>query len=79
MADNPFSEEILPCPFCGEAAEVYRINGEFNVACKSAGCYFGNTTRSAPFGYTYAKDAVDLWNRRTPIQSLIVKPEKDNG
>lgn len=55
--------ELLPCPFCGEHAEIYsepdmRIYPEYAVRC--TGCGMGDG------GYRRREYVADAWNTRTP-------------
>jgi hypothetical protein len=50
------SDELLPCPFCGDAPEI--IN--FSVHCNNAYC------EAQPFtAGQFITEAIDAWNRRT--------------
>lgn len=55
------TDELLPCPFCGEHAEVYDFkDGRYLVECSNTNCDV--------YPYTsihYDKeDAIAAWNRR---------------
>lgn len=62
---------LLPCPFCGGKATVYKVNGgpEFDVCCDYMGCCYGGTSRNGTVGYTNKSDVVSLWNRRAKVMA----------
>lgn len=62
---EPPVPKVLPCPFCGTSAEVYRISvsGDFQWrgCCKSLTCAL---TNGVNLDGTSRKEAVDTWNKR---------------
>jgi len=70
------NEKLLPCPFCGGAAEIEEI-GRVMAGRWSAGC-----TDPICFGYqsmtTYPSEceAVAAWNTRAP---LVVEGDADEA
>ena len=59
--------ELLPCPFCGSAAEIHVMNmvvGQVaNIRCSS--CIASNVIFCEPsYNGDIAKDAADAWNKR---------------
>lgn len=68
------SEELLPCPFCGGAAQIFfretlENRQVFKIGCSDEDC-FGYKNVSTDWGVTTrtVRHAVGAWNRRTPIQ-----------
>lgn len=51
--------KLLPCPWCGEAAEIIDHGSSYRVVCST--CW-------PPWGDTRA-EAIAAWNRRTPAVS----------
>jgi hypothetical protein len=59
------SEQLLPCPFCGEAPEIVTSGtGIVTVYCTSPICYISPNVS----GY-HIDEAAILWNRRQPVES----------
>lgn len=58
------SEELKPCPFCGEKEELYPamkgMGGGKPYAIDCVGCGFDFVPRAGV-------DVIAAWNRRTPI------------
>ena len=66
-----------PCPFCGNEAKVVRLpNNEFLVQCTKVGNCYGHRYNTSGEGYTYEKDAIEVWNRRMEDRKLFPKPEQ---
>ena len=70
------SYKLLPCPFCGCAAEIVEErkcagHGEFPkigyVRCSICHASSGEVITDGFYGYTTTlQDAVELWNKRIP-------------
>jgi len=59
--------ELKPCPFCGSKAKLVKTQKkEYFVGCTRIGNCYGNPACECNLGYKYKKDAIELWNRRTP-------------
>ena len=62
------SEQLKPCPFCGEA-DALRVSPAprdlRRVFCIACGCLSGCTVDGA--------SAIEKWNRRAPSPSAVVK------
>jgi hypothetical protein len=67
---------LLPCPFCGSPAEIWR-HGEYWVRCTRLGVCYGGTLKGSENGFTFEADAVELWNRRasSPENGRHAAPE----
>lgn len=68
-------KKLLPCPFCGGEAELYRTrhipNGfDYTPRCKKSGCC-GRLTKK----YGLKDTAVDFWNTRVPMQKIVGRLE----
>jgi Lar family restriction alleviation protein len=60
MGKPPIVERLLPCPFCGAAAEVEQsIIGGVTVCCEVFDC-----VAAGPLRDTEA-EAIEAWNTRT--------------
>lgn len=62
-------QALLPCPFCGAEASLYRGMTEGNIGrariyCASANC-FGPRTTAENF-----EDAAVQWNQRAPLMGV---------
>jgi len=56
--------KLKRCPFCGSKAKLFETGrGEYLVKCTRLGVCYGYMNES-DLGFTYEKDAVELWNRR---------------
>jgi len=68
---KPIDQELLPCPFCGDKAEVYEVaDGQCYVACVNDECNGQNGYESS------MADAVKRWNRRAAVQPAgVAVPE----
>ncbi len=65
---SPIEAELLPCPFCGNKAELSGCfpNGQYYITC--TGC-------RVSLWYDRKDKAIGAWNRRTkPVSELIEKP-----
>lgn len=62
-------DELKPCPFCGEQAEVYETpsNGYTIVARHDDCCCFSNLMWGR--GYETEEEAIEAWNRRANDES----------
>jgi hypothetical protein len=56
--------KLKQCPFCGSKAELVKTSrNEYRVKCTRLWiCY--SEMNETDLGFTYEKDAVELWNRR---------------
>lgn len=65
------SVKLLPCPFCGEAEELYQalhgMGGGVPFAIDCLGCGMDFTPREG-------NDVVAAWNRRVPAASPAERP-----
>jgi len=66
--------ELLPCPFCGGEAEVYRVGNAHTkkrsvvVDCKTSGCTIKMTVGVIHQSLDWAEGkAIEKWNTRLPI------------
>ncbi len=75
---------LLPCPFCGSAAEPYP-DGDMeghSIMCTGKGALFGGERSDCPlnsFGYATREEAVAAWNRRSLIASSRAASLGDGG
>jgi len=53
--------ELKPCPFCGEEAEMYETNEGCRVLCFGSGCIMN----ALKVQYTHEKFAIAAWNKRS--------------
>lgn len=64
------SEGLLPCPFCGSAAEMREIRVEQNTyyipSCLESDPENKAKCRICGYAYQTREEAVIAWNRRTP-------------
>jgi hypothetical protein len=61
--------KIKPCPFCGEEAEVNNGGfGEKYVTCKNNQC---GGSLSGSIWFTSDEEAIEVWNRRPPMDEAI--------
>jgi hypothetical protein len=81
MSDIPKAAplpELLPCPFCGSQAKLRLVGNEYFVTCTKSGVCYGfhdiyqrDRDGHRVHGYTYAQDAIDIWNRRAPAEGQL--------
>ena len=72
MTAQTQAEALLPCPFCGEPAEIIRHGAVSHVRCRqwACGCHGSST-----FEYS-TEEAIISWNRRAPA-APVQMPEPD--
>lgn len=61
---------LLPCPFCGEPAEIIRHGAVSHVRCRqwACGCHGSSTFEYSP------EKAIISWNRRVPAAPVQIDP-----
>lgn len=60
-------DELLPCPHCGEPAEVFKgSTGYFHVTCSNEYCAKGKSTEEL---------AIKSYNTRTPSKREVLLEE----
>lgn len=57
--EAPDKKELLPCPFCGDKAELRNAGGSIEACCTGIGCYAKRRCSSPLQG-----DAIAKWNER---------------
>jgi hypothetical protein len=53
--------ELLPCPFCGGKADIFKTATKYAVECDNAACTVNPDALA-----TFKHEAIAAWNRRTP-------------
>ena len=67
--------KLLPCPFCGEEAElnrtIFKGREMYSVSCKHKfDCTIGTT-----FLRESKEEAIKLWNTRKPMERIVERLE----
>ena len=71
MTDEKIKPVLVPCPFCGSAAEIFGETATF-IRCSSDQCI----SRPEPFNdYGHRMAAIEAWNRRDSAALLQAREE----
>jgi hypothetical protein len=78
-------QELLPCPFCGGEAELYRVGNDHTksqsavISCKKPGCFGEQEVGVIRQSYEWAVQKVtEKWNtRHSPVSSQDAKQALD--
>ena len=73
ITDRMNKSRLLPCPFCGAAAEMKAgIHGEFFAMCSSGQC---GARLGSGIWFVDEKQAAETWNRRAGLTKKIQRIE----